>query len=160
MEEYLLIGKRMNTQHAMREGALFFLLFIAMSFCFGIVSCNKKEQPTTSYTMLEGKWKLIQTATDDNNSHQLDPSELVNVSDSNIEYYVFNKDTTGYESIDYKGVTTIYNFIWTFPTYDSLVLYMEGSNTVSFNILNFSTNSLTLQENTLPEMSWYIYTKQ
>jgi hypothetical protein len=140
----------------------YFLKIVVLGACvFFVASCQKSSQPSTPFTEIEGKWKLIQTATDNNNNGILDREELTTVAAGDVEFLQLNKDLTGDQNITMAdSVTTNYPFTWNLTGNDSVLVRYELGDTITSVIYDINNTDLTLQSNTMPVTSWYVYVKQ
>src|SRR5579864_3412981 len=88
--------------------AIAFLTFITcITFA---VSCNKSEPLTTPADILAGKWRIVQTATDDNNNKVLDAAELRDMDPKDVVTLAFHYGGQGIEEQNYYGVVTDYYY--------------------------------------------------
>ncbi|MBA3829529.1 MAG: hypothetical protein H0X33_11380 [Taibaiella sp.] len=143
----------------MRIVPIYLLLFTTIAtLCF--LSCTKTEKTPTPYDVLNGRWRLYQTGTDDNNNKILDDQELRTPDPNIINTLTFHYGDSGKEEISYYKTITDYYFTWKLPnSSQTLLRYMEGHDTLVEGIITFSPAKLMLLDSTTPAYSWYIYRK-
>ncbi len=144
----------------MNRSSLFFLfLFVAMAG--GLVSCVKKQNTGSTNSELDGKWKLAQTATDDNGNKQIDGSEIHSVPSGQDYELTFNANFTGVENDIYDGVvSTPLSFSWALINNDYLYSAFASHDTITYYIVSMSSNNLVLQANTQTGLTAYYYNKK
>jgi len=123
-------------------------------------SCNKSEPLTTPQDIIAGKWRLVATATDDNNNKVLDAAELRTADPKDIVTYSFHFGGQGVEEQNYYGVITDYYYTWQIlGNSQYLQRFMEGHDTITQKILTFSPNNTTLLDTTGLVYAWYVLKK-
>jgi|GEM_PF-874164 len=143
---------------AMIRNSLFvFILFLCLAI--GADSCKKQELETPS-TRIRGKWKLVKTATDDNNNRNIEDVEIIDVPKTLEDVITFEKDNTGVENTTANGIKSLpLNFDWSI-TGDSVDITYDYHETIRYYLVSVSSGSLTLQTNTQFGLAWYNYNKQ
>jgi hypothetical protein len=131
------------------------------AFVILVTSCAKRQSPETPFTKIQGKWKLIQQATDDNANGQIDGSEIESVPALMDNEKQFNKDGTGVETNVYNGVTTPpLNFTWKIVGQDSVWIAYAVHDTTTFYVSTVSASNLTLTTMGQHGLAWYYYSKK
>ena len=133
-----------------------FSVLLLLSFA---VSC-KKDTPQTQSSRLLGKWMEVQYATDDNNNGIIDPSEIHNVAKGYTAYMIFNKDSSGLETVKTNDSTQQLPFTWEYLEGDSLQWNGIGHDSLIYAITNISEIAMTLELGTNYGYVWYFYNKQ
>lgn len=139
------------------------LLHISLVCLSGVffISCVKKGPDTTPTTIMTGHWQVVQTATDDNNNHQLDNEELRSMAVGVTDYYLFNANHTGTEEVTYNGTPTDYNFVWALPNSSQfLQIFLEGHDSTTYHIVTFSPANTTLLDTSQSIYSWKVMKKK
>jgi hypothetical protein len=136
--------------------------FIWLAAIAGVVlfSCQKPAGNGTTSSRLVGKWLEVQFGTDDNANGVQDPGEIHNVSAGIVDYLIFNKDSTGYESVTANDSTSKYAFTWKMLSADSLDRNGVGKDSATYLISQITENNLTLTLFTEHGLVWYLYAKQ
>ena len=147
-----------------RSAAYFFILITLLLPISGLDSC-KKTAVDNSFTRLVGKWKEIQTATDDNGNGVIDAEEVHNAPPGYNDILHFNADSLGTETITSNGDTEpLLNFRWKLNYSDSVNLAYTAHDTITYyiNELNASTLILTATSltNAGPILTQNYYNKQ
>jgi len=123
-------------------------------------ACNKSEPLTTPADILAGKWRLVQTATDDNNNKILDPAEIRTMDANDLVTYSFHYGGAGVEEVDYYGTITDYYFTWNIlGNSQFLQMFMEGHDSITRRILTFSPANTNLLDTTGVVYAWYVLQK-
>lgn len=135
----------------------YFLFPFFAILLLSLASCQKTSQPSTPYTNIYGKWKIVQEAFDDTNTGILDSNKLNNLSSNDVESIQFNKDSTGTHYITFDGSKNDFNFRWMLINeYSSIQMITSGGDTLISNILSNYDGLMTLKNNTSPVISWYV----
>lgn len=141
----------------MQRRSAHIILFIFLTLLF---ACNKSEKLTTPQDILAGKWRLVQTATDDNNNKTLDGAELRKADPNDQVTYAFHYGGAGVEEKNYYGVINDYYFTWQIlGNSQFLQRFMQGDDTITQRILNFSPANTTLLDTTGIVYAWYVLKK-
>jgi hypothetical protein len=146
--------------HLMKRSISIWILASVILAGVTLNSCTKRG-PTTIDGKIQGKWKKIQYATDDNGNGIIDQSEISQQPATISDELLFKGDYTGSETtvIDgNKSTTQVLNFSWR-VTNDSLWLEYAANDTISYYIVNVNTSNLTLQGNNGQGLVWYNYGK-
>jgi hypothetical protein len=138
------------------------ILFILIAgLITGLVSCAKKEGVQTPFTRLQGTWKLVKTATDDNGNTQIDPEEVHLVPAVQDNELTFYKDKTGVETNVYNGVASMpLHFDWAIVNDDSVWCAFTGHDTLTYYLVGVTSGTLTLQTNTSFGLAAYYYNRK
>src|SRR5579871_6626452 len=90
------------------------ILFIfVVILCTGSISGCRKDANETAYTRLEGKWKLVQQALDDNDNGSIDGNEIHATDPAIVDVIQFKADSTGVETVAANADTTVFPFRYT-----------------------------------------------
>ncbi len=139
--------------------AIFSALFIFL--IIGLVSCAKKEAAQTPFNRIQGKWKLVKTATDDNGNKLIDDYEIHPVPSVQDNEITFNKDLSGIETNVYNGVTsTPLYFTWAIISQDSVWCAYTGHDTLTYYLISVTSGTLALQTNTRFGLAAYYYNRK
>lgn len=125
----------------------YILILSGLFFFSGISSCNKIDQPQTTYDLLLGTWKLNQFGADNNNNHQIDPTEITQIEAGYDDEVTFSKNGSGKEVIKTGSRTSTYIFIWTISALDTITRVGTGRDTIKYFLSYVSNSNLTLLEN-------------
>jgi hypothetical protein len=138
---------------------LFTLCFVA---CFWLASCGKKQSPATAFDRIQGKWKLIEIGSDDNENGVIDGAlELHPVSAEQNNERQFNKDGTGIETDTWPGkVPFSLAFKWQIIKGDSVTMYYAANDTLTYLLLNVSSTNLALLAYGNTSIEEYYYAKK
>jgi hypothetical protein len=123
-------------------------------------ACQKHPASGNIASRLSGKWLEVQFGTDDNGNGVIDAHEIHNVVAGFTDYLVFNRDSTGYESITVNDTTSKYTFTWRTLSQDSLERNGVGHDSVIYQINYITESNLTLAVFTEHGLIWYLYNKQ
>lgn len=135
-------------------------LLLVTSCVMLFASCAKKQSPQTPFNKIQGKWKLIQTATDDNANGQIDPSEIHSVPAGQDNEIKFNNDETGVETNTFNGVVSSpLNFRWKIVGADSVQIAYVAHDTATYYVSDVSASNLTLTTNGQSGLVWFNYIK-
>ncbi len=130
-------------------------------------ACSKREPAENAYTRIEGTWRLIATATDENQNGLLDDAEILAVPKGPAELIKFNYDSTGNEhKVTSNGIVEDYFFTWQFEnTFHDLSRVISG-DTILSHIDLLTNNSFYLRtddsifNNSIVIGHWNIYQKK
>lgn len=140
-----------------RSSSVIFILLLCLAL--GVDSCKKQGLETPS-TRIRGKWKLVKTATDDNNNGSIEDIEIIDVPKTLEDVITFEKDNTGVENTTANGVKSLpLKFDWSIVG-DSVEITYDYHETMRYYLVSVSSGSLTLQTNTQFGLAWYNYNKQ
>jgi hypothetical protein len=134
---------------------LAFILFSAF-FVFGLTSCSKKEAADTPYDRVQGKWKKVKYANDDNNNGTIEFFEIHPVEGNTNNELLFNKDYTGMET---NPGSPDLRFTWKIVGKDSVALAYTAHFNVTYYLREVSSVDLTLMTNTTLGIAWYYYVR-
>jgi hypothetical protein len=144
----------------MRRTVVILLMLSFTTICLFMMSCAKKQSPSTPFTRIIGKWKKTKYATDDNNNGIIDPGEISSVAPGVDNELYFKNDETGMEtSVINKEPSTPLVFNWYILADDSLRIAYKANDTITYNIVSISSIDLTLTTNTKQGLAWYYYRK-
>ncbi len=124
-----------------------------------MVSCAKKKAPETPFTRIQGKWKLVRYANDDNGNGQIENMEI-HAQQSGITYKLeFKGDATGTETtfISVNQSESPLPFVWRIINPDSVRLDLTGHLTITYKIAEVSDAFLTLKTNSSLGLAAYYY---
>ena len=131
-----------------RNKGFFFVIPLAALFA-ALWSCNKNEGPQTTFGKIAGKWRLAETATDDNGNGVIDASELHPVQSGYVDILNFKVDSTGVETtVSNSDSAPPLNFTWNVIVGDSVRLDYTAHLTVTYYINNLNASNLTLTTRT------------
>jgi hypothetical protein len=134
-------------------------ILIPLFFLFltgGLFSCKDKSGADTPFERVQGKWKKIKYATDDNGNQQIDPFEIRELEGGVNNELVFNKDSTGYETSNFAPLL---NFTWNIVG-DSIYRHGTGHLSITYHMEAVNSYNLTLTTNTNLGLAWYMYQKE
>lgn len=140
----------------MRTVQAILILLFAVFLGTGLFSCKKRQGADTPFERVQGKWKKIKYATDDNGSQKIEPFEIREVEGGVNNVLVFNGDSTGYETNDFVPQL---DFTWTIVG-DSIRRMGSGHLTINYRVEAVNSYNLTLTTNTNLGLAWYMYEKQ
>ena len=142
----------------MKAFKIYSIIFV---FTLFFASCAKKEAPGTPQDVVVGTWQLYQTATDDNNNHILDDQELRTLATGDKETYVFYRNYSGQQTVNYFGALSTYALSWAlFEGSRYMQIVKLGRDTQNYVVVKFSPIDLTLLDTVGTTYSWYILKKQ
>src|ERR1043166_8529074 len=115
-----------------RNNPIFFIIITAFIF-IGLASCAKKQAADTPYTRIQGKWKKIKYANDDNNNHNIEEHEIHAVAPGMDNEILFNADGSGKETtvVNNQSLSTL-NFSWRIVSGDSISVIYTAHDTVTY----------------------------
>jgi lipocalin-like protein len=114
-----------------------------------IIGSCKKEGPTTPAGMIQGKWKLAEVGTDDNNDGVIETSEIKPINSEENDEYMYSGNGTGIGSYTYNGnVEPNQVFAWSIRDNDTLQMDYTAHDTLTYLIAKLNASDLTLIENT------------
>ncbi len=122
-------------------------------------SCGKGTVDGSKSSRMLGKWLEVQFATDDNANGVMDSWEVHNVGKNVVDVMVFNKDSSGYESVHAEDSTMTYPFTWVYLSGDSISRSGIGHDTVTYQITKITSVNLTLMNYTVNGRVWYLFNK-
>jgi len=134
------------------------IVFIA-ALAGSTVSCTKRVTPETPFTRIQGKWKKVRYATDDNDNKKIEPIEIHAVLPIEEYYIRFGSDGMGEVNSTYNGVLTTLNFNWAVAA-DSVKIDYDANYTISYHISDVTPKYLTLTAVTPLGLSRYYFDKQ
>ena len=133
------------------------LLFAVFFSLLALPGCRRKEIIENTTTRLTRNWQLVQSATDDNGNGTIDAYEFVKLQDNFLDYYKFNTDNSGTESVTAtNGITTQYPFTW-IQTADTLDISRTGNNVEIYYVKSLSNVQMELITNTPRGLAGYLF---
>lgn len=134
---------------------LFFIFLFA-----GLIACTKKKAPDTPFTRVQGKWRKVKYATDDNNNGTIEASEIHAVPAKLDNEILFTNEETGVETTVDSGVTSIpLTFNWKIVGGDSVWVAYKANDTIVYFLTSVSSHDLTLTATTQFGLASYYYVK-
>ncbi len=128
-----------------------------IALCIGWSSCKPKENITTPFTRLIGKWQKVRYATDDNGNGGLDEWEIHSTLPTNVETLEFKKDSTGVE----KGtLSPDLKFHWFIGGDVSLYLVYSSGDTIAYKVVTNTAANLHLTTRTKLGLAGYYYDRK
>ncbi len=138
-------------------------IILSLSFLFllaGLISCTKKKAPDTPFTRIQGNWRKVKYATDDNNNGRIEGSEIHLVPSTLDDEIFFTNEETGQETTVSNGVTSVpLKFVWKIVGGDSVWVAYRANDTVTYAITAVSSHDLQLSANTQFGLASYYYVK-
>jgi hypothetical protein len=142
-----------------KKTIIFFSLVLPLGFAC-MVSCTKKQAADTPFTRIQGKWKKVQYATDDNNNGKIEAAEIHNVPSTMDNEITFTNEETGTETTFSNGVqSTPLTFNWKIVGADSVWIAYKANDTLTYFIAQVSSHNLQLTTNTKFGLASYYYGK-
>jgi hypothetical protein len=135
------------------------LLAVTAIGCVFLDACSKKNNDNSQSSRLNGRWRLVKTATDDNANGAIDASEIHAVQQGYVDYLLFNNDSTGSETTQTNLDTVVLPFRWYFTLQDSLQRDGVGHDTIRYFIANINTSTMQLYTNTQFGVAAYYYNR-
>ena len=124
------------------------------------MSCSKKHAPETPYTRLQGKWKKVQYATDDNNNGTIEASEIHPQPATIDDEITFTNEGTGVETTVSNGIaSTPLTFDWKIVGGDSVWVAYKANDTLTYYITAVTSNNLQLTTPTQFGLASYYYSR-
>lgn len=140
----------------MKRGiVIFFTLFIAAQLLV-VPSCKKSEGLATLFSRVLGTWKEAKYATDDNGNGVIDPSEIHPVPADIDNELTFNKDSAGVSTTNGFPL----NFTWSIIEGSELMVSYSANDTIEYNLIEISSDDLTLTTYTNLGLTWYYYIRK
>ena len=140
----------------MRTVQAILIPLFAVFMAAGFFSCKKQHGADTPFDRVQGKWKKVKYATDDNGSKKIEPFEIRDVEGGSTNELVFKGDSTGYETSDFSPQL---DFTWKIVG-DSIYRTGTGHLTITYYLAAVNSYNLTLTTNTNLGLAWYMYEKQ
>lgn len=147
------------------NGRALILLLVFVVLVSGSEGCRKKQQSNTIFSMLQGKWKRIQLATDDNGNGIIDASELHNMPPGYSDVLLFKSDSTGMETtLVNNGSPNIIPYNWRPQYSDSLLINYRAHLSIDYYIVVLNSSLLTLSSYVSLDsgfiLTQYVYNKE
>lgn len=126
----------------------------------GFASCRKEESLPTPSERLQGKWKKVRYATDDNNNGKIEDLEIHNSPEAEAYFINFNADATGIVNTNFNNVETELGFVWYIKDGDSVHLDYNANYSISYYLSSISSYDLKLISNGPLGLAAYYYKRQ
>ncbi len=138
----------------MKRSLLFLTLFTV--FALAIVSSCKKEKKQTPFTRVQGKWRKMKYATDDNRNGIIDIREIRVIESSITNTIEFKGDSTGVEK---TSSSPDLNFRWQIVGAASILVQYTAGDTVVYTIQNITSEDMTVTTDSKLGLLWYYYVR-
>ena len=133
--------------------------FSLITFICVLPAC-RKDTLETQYTRIEGKWKLVKQALDDNADGTIESNEIHAVDPSIDDEIQFNKDKTGVETVTAGGFATPYSFTYSIGAGNIIQRIGVGYDTINYYLFSVSSSDLELTVNASSGLAAYFYQKK
>lgn len=149
----------------MNRNYVILLTLFFVPVILGLSGCAKKEAADTPFTRIQGKWKKVQWAIDDNLDNQIENSEIHQQPPNIIDEIVFNGDLSGLETINNTTESSqfSYPFVWRVLDIDSVWVAYKFQDTSMFYLNEVNSTTLQLmthtQNNGVSVLTEYFYAK-
>jgi hypothetical protein len=149
--------KRTAISFTMKHPVITFALSVLV-ICGGLHSC-KKDTIETTYTRLAGKWKLVNTALDDNADGAIQGNEIHAANPAIDDQLQFFADSTGVETVAANGDTTQYAF--SYIVNNNIVQRIGvGYDTINYYLASISSSDLELTAQMPTGLAAYFYKRR
>jgi hypothetical protein len=140
----------------MKKGIKISLILLVVALMFGVSSCTKKPGADTPFTRIQGRWKKVRYATDDNRNGVIDVSEVSPVAEGVDNEITFRGDSTGMET---NAGSPALNFRWRITDGASVLVSYNANDTITYTIAYVTSNNLTLNTVTNLGLTAYYYNR-
>jgi len=138
----------------MKRPLLFLSLFTV--FALAVVSSCKKEKKQTPFTRVQGKWRKMKYATDDNRNGVIDTREIRLTESSIVNTIEFKGDSTGIEK---TSSSPDLNFRWQIIGTASILIQYNSNDTFIYSVQNITSEDMTITTDSKLGLLWYYYVR-